>query len=205
MDSTRFNLNGKVYRRVRDGSPVDYVYVTKNGHNPDGVYLLDTHREHYFDDYEYTETPDSFTIASNEYPVEFTLRDLTMEDISEKYQNSIRTFKTVEDGERMIERELLASPYKSDEVVPIFSISLSETGEALELLMEDDSGTLFYRSNGEWVEVTSEDDHPTIFDQRFITIQEEDNDAIVSIWDEHQADGEDLFEEDVLPFAAVIQ
>lgn len=207
MDTTNFDMNGKVYRRVQDGSPVDFVYVTQNGELEDTIYLLDSRREHFFESYDLSQDDENnIVIKSNEYPVEFTLRPVEMGDIAEYFKDSIRTFKDVAAGERIIKEQLLANPYEentSDET--IFSVSISDSGDALELLMEDGDGNLFYRSEGDWVEVDSEENHPTIFDQKFITIEKSDNDAIVSIWDETQTDGEDLREEDILPFAAVYQ
>lgn len=208
MDTTNYDLDGRVYRRVRDGSTVDFVYVEQDKDFPEQIDFTDSRRSFFVISPEITDLPGGgFVINAPEFNLSLELHELTLEAIKERYKDSVRTFTDISAGENLLRRHLLdnSNDYSTDEARTVFSVTFSDAGEALELLMEDSEGRLFFRSNGDWTEVTEEDETPTIFEKKFITIEEEDNTAFVSIWDESQESGDDMFEEDVTPFAAVVQ
>lgn len=207
MDTTNFDLNDRVYRRVRDGAPVDFVHVRVDEEHSDVFYLTNSHRGFVTESPTITGSAEKFTMEFPELPFSYELRELTLADVQEFYEGSVRTFDSVENGEKYIRRDLLSNDYSEKVDTPFagLTVTLSEDGEALELTREDEEGNLFYRDNEDWTEVTDPDEMPTIFDKRFISIEPEDSDAIVALWDESLEDGTELFEEDIRPFAAFIQ
>lgn len=206
MDTTNFNLNDRVYRRIRNGSPVDFVHVRINEDFPEVVYITDTHRSFVTFAPTIEGTPEHFTITMHEVDFTLELKELTLADVQEFYTGSVRTFDDVTKGEQYIRRDILTNNYAEQFDAPFsgLTVTFSDDGKALELTREDEEGNLFYRESSDWVEVT-DSDMPTIFDRRYISIQPEDSDAIVSLWDEARSDETDLHEEDITPFAAFIQ
>ena len=187
-----------IYRLDHNGyASVAYVVL-----DPAETTVYDTNRAWDITGWEKTEFEDAIRYSAGSSYFEFSR--LVLEDVPEVFPHTIRTFKDIESLTEFSRKVIDMADSYTPNTEPDDSVSftLDDDDNVLALIkVENESGTMFYWANEDWVEIGEDEAPEDVFDRSIIDVEQEDIGNAIRFWTEAQAGGSGATKEDILIFA----
>lgn len=204
MRKANFLKSNMLFYIEHNGDPGVGIIDTAD---PESIMIRTGGRAYHIDSsFEATETSDSITYNKPEWNSSFTIRFLELSDAKSLFPNSVKTFNDIDSLTLSAQEALMADGMKpAEEAGEVYSFTIDDNNNVLELIKTTPAGDILYRSNGAWIMVGQDEEIPTIFDQKLIDIDKTELETATNMWDESMETGKDVSYEDIRPLASITQ
>lgn len=175
--------------------------------DPESIMIRTGGRAYLIDDsFEFSENSDSVTYNNPNTRSSFMIRFLELSDADTLFPNTIKTFNDIDSLTLSAQEALMADGMKpAAESADVYSFTIDNNNNVLELIKTTTAGDILYRTNGDWVMVGQDEEIPTIFDQTVIDIDNTELDNAIKMWDESETTGKDISYDEIRPLASITQ